>query len=327
MLFFTLRRLLSAVVVLFVSSILVFALAATAADPLAKFRQLQPMPSESFFAAKRAEFGLDQPILVRYVKWLGNFLTGDFGNNLGGNPVNAELFSRLGITVSLVTAAMVIAVIMAILVGVYTAVRQYKFADHFFSVLSYLLIALPVFWFAALLKEGAISFNELVGTKVIETLYQESPGLSSYGSTGEIISDRLTHLILPTISLAALNFAGWSRFQRAATVDVLSSDFLRLARAKGLPWRVVLFRHGLRNALIPLTTVVALGVGGILGGAILTEQVFQWHGLGEYFLAAVGNGDVNQLLAWLMLSATFVILFNLIADLLYAVLDPRIRLS
>lgn len=327
MFFFAVRRLLSAVIVLFLSSMLVYVLAASAADPLAPYRQIQPPPPPEFFDNLRAQLGLDQPILLRYFTWLGHFVTGDFGATVEGNRVADELFSRIGVTASLVIGAMLVAVILAVLVGVYTAVRQHKFGDYLFSTLSYILIALPVFWFAALLKEGGIAFNDLVGSKVIETLYQESPGISSYGTTGEIIGDRLTHLILPTISLAALNFAGWSRFQRSATLDVLNSDFLRLARAKGLPWRVVLFRHGLRNALIPLTTVVALGVGTVLGGAVLTETVFEWHGMGEYLLDSIGRGDVNSLLAWLMAAAVFVIVLNLLADLLYAVLDPRIRLS
>lgn len=327
MFFFAVRRLISAVVVLFFSSLLVYILAASAADPLAPYRMIQPQPSPEFFANLRAQLGLDQPVLLRYFTWLGNFVTGDFGTTVEGNRVADELFARIGVTASLVIGAMLVAVILAIVVGVYTAVRQHKFGDYLFSTLSYVLIALPVFWFAALLKEGGIAFNDLIGSKVIETLYQESPGISSYGTTSEIISDRLSHLILPTISLAALNFAGWSRFQRSATLDVLNSDFLRLARAKGLPWRVVLVRHGLRNALIPLTTVVALGVGTVLGGAVLTETVFEWHGMGEYLLESLGRGDVNSLLAWLMAAAVFVIVLNLIADLLYAVLDPRIRLS
>ena len=127
--------------------------------------------------------------------------------------------------------------------------------------------------------------------------------------------------------LAMLSFAAWSRFQRAAMLDVLNSDYIRLARAKGLPRRRVLVRHGLRNALIPLTTVVALNVGLIMGGAVITETVFVWHGMGEYLLQSIQRSDLFPVLGWLLVAAFFVILFNLIADLLYAVLDPRIRLT
>jgi peptide/nickel transport system permease protein len=192
-----------------------------------------------------------------------------------------------------------------------------------------MLIALPVFWFAVLLKEFvAIRFNDWAGKRVLFTIGEETPGITSYGTRSEIFWDHLGHLVLPTISLAALSFAAWSRFQRASMLDVMHSDYMRLGRAKGLPWRKVLVKHGLRNALIPLTTVVALGIGTIFGGAIITEQVFQWHGMGEYLLSdGLGSQDVNVILGWLMVSALFVVLFNLIADLLYAVLDPRIRLS
>jgi peptide/nickel transport system permease protein len=192
-----------------------------------------------------------------------------------------------------------------------------------------MLIALPVFWFAVLLKEFvAIRFNDMVGSQVLFTIGEQSPAIDTYAHGWELWKDRSLHLILPTISLAALSFAAWSRFQRASMLDVMNSDFMRLGRAKGLPYPKVLIKHGLRNALIPLTTVVALGLGAILGGAVITETVFNWHGMGDYLINdGIGQQDVNVILGWLMVSAVFVVLFNLIADLLYAVLDPRIRLS
>jgi peptide/nickel transport system permease protein len=223
---------------------------------------------------------------------------------------------------------MILAVLLAIVVGVLTAVRAHKLSDYFFTTIAYMLIALPTFWFAVLLKEFvAIRVNRWVGHRVLFTAFEESPGISDYGTSHEILVDRIEHLVLPTISLAMLSFAAWSRFQRASMLDVMHSDYMRLGRAKGLPWRKVLIKHGLRNALIPLTTVVALGVGAILGGAVITETVFSWHGMGEYLIKnGIQQNDVNVILAWLLISALFVVLFNLIADLLYAVLDPRIRL-
>jgi peptide/nickel transport system permease protein len=330
-LFFTIRRLISSVFVLLASSILVFILASSTADPTAPFRTRQPPPPPEFFANFRHQLGLDEPLHIRYWHWLTGVLHGDFGKNVDNNPVAPDLFHRVGVTARMVVGAMILAVILAIVVGVITAVRQYKLSDYAFTVVSYMLIALPVFWFAALLKEFvAIKINGLIGgdEPFLFTLGEESPGLSTYGTSSQLFWDHLRHLILPTISLAALNFASWGRYQRSSMLDVLGSDFMRLARAKGLPWRRVLVRHGLRNALIPLTTVVALQVGGILGGAILTERVFVWHGMGEYLTQnALGKQDVNVLLGWLIVAAFFVIVFNLIADLLYAVLDPRIRLS
>ena len=329
MLLYSIRRLFSSALVLLASSMLVFVLAATSSDPLAPFRTKQPPPPPEFFAAKRHEFGLDQSVAVRYWHWLTGLLHGNFGNNIDGLPVRHDLFERLGVTSRMVAAAMLLAVVLAVLVGVLTAVRAHKLSDYFFTTVAYMLIALPTFWFAVLLKEFvAIRFNTWVGKRVLFTIGEETPGITSYGTKSEIFWDHLGHLVLPTISLAMLSFAAWSRFQRASMLDVMNSDYMRLGRAKGLPWRKVLVKHGLRNALIPLTTVVALGVGGIFGGAIITEQVFQWHGMGEYLLQnGLASQDVNVILGWLMVSAFFVVLFNLIADLLYAVLDPRIRLS
>jgi peptide/nickel transport system permease protein len=329
MLLYTVRRLMASVLVLLASSFLVFILGASTVDPLAQFRTRQPIPPPEFFAAKRAEFGLDKPILVRYWEWLSGVVHGDFGNNIAGNPVGPTLITRLGVTARMVIAAMLLAVILAIVVGVITAVRKDKLIDYIATTLSYVLIALPVFWLAVLLKEFvAIRFNDLVGKTVLYTASEESPGISQYGTRSEIFWDRVGHLILPTIALAALSFAAWSRFQRASMLDVMSSEYMRFARAKGLPYRRVLIKHGLRNALIPLTTVVAIGVGTIFGGAVITEKVFNWNGMGRYFLEdGLQQNDLNVVLGWLIVSAFFVVLFNLIADLLYGVLDPRIRLG
>jgi peptide/nickel transport system permease protein len=229
----------------------------------------------------------------------------------------------------MVIAAMLLAIVLAVIVGVVTAVRKNKPVDYVATIISYILIALPVFWFAVLLKTFvAIKVNEWVGHTILYTQGEESPGISLYGTTGEIFKDRLQHLVLPTIALAGITYAAWSRFQRASMLDVMSSEYMRFARAKGLPWRKVLVKHGLRNALIPTTTVVALGLGTIFGGAIITETVFNWNGMGRYLTQnGLGQNDLNVVLGWLIVSAFFIVLFNLIADLLYAVLDPRIRLS
>jgi peptide/nickel transport system permease protein len=329
MLFFTIRRVIASVFVLLASSLLVFALCASSFDPLARYRQRQPPPTEEYLDGVREQLGLNDPFFVRYWDWLSGVLRGDFGETVNGTPVIDQLGGRLMVTGRMILLAIVLAVILAVVVGVIGAVRQYKPADYIFTFVAYLLIALPVFWFAALLKEFvAGGVNDLFGRQVLYTIGEQTPGLELYASGSELWLDRLGHLILPTISLALLSFAAWSRFQRSAMLDVLGSDYMRLARAKGLTYRRTVLRHGLRNALIPLTTVVALGIGTLFGGAIVTETVFVWHGMGEYLIAdGIGNNDINVVLGWLLASATFVVLFNLIADILYAVLDPRIRLS
>src|SRR5829696_2496319 len=323
MLLYSVRRVFASIFVLIAASLLVYVFTAATVDPLAKFRTRQPPPDEAFFAAKREELGLDEPVLARYWDWLTGVGRGDFGYNINGTPVREALLDRLAVTARMVLAAMILAIVLAVVVGVLTAVRKNKLSDHIATIISYMLIALPVFWFAVLLKEFvAIRFNELVGRTVLYTASEESPGISQYGTTGEIFRDRLSHLILPTIALAGLSFAAWSRFQRASMLDVMGSEYMRFGRAKGLPYRKVLIKHGLRNALIPLTTVVAIGVGAIFGGAVLTETVFNWNGMGRYFIEdGLNQQDINVVVGWLLVSAFFVVLFNLIADLLYAVLD------
>lgn len=329
MFFFTVRRLLSSVLVLVVSSFLVFALCAASFDPLAKFRQ-QPRITQEQLDFQAHKLGIDRPFLARYWSWLTGVVHGDFGNTINGTPVADQLWTRVGVTSRMLGAAVILAVVLAIVVGVVGAIRQYKFADYASTAVSYVLIALPTFWFATLLKQYlAVELNDLVGYQVFDTIGEESAGISLTATGGwELWSDRLSHLVLPTISLALLSFASWSRFQRSSMLDVLGSDYLRLARAKGLTYRRTVWKHGLRNALIPLTTVVAIGIGTLFGGAIITEQVFAWNGMGRYLLQnGIGDNDINVVLGWLLVSAAFVVVFNLVADLLYAVLDPRIRLG
>jgi peptide/nickel transport system permease protein len=329
MFFFTIRRIISSVFVLLASSFLVFALCAASFDPLAKYYTRNPRPPQTFFDNLREQLGLNDNFFVRYWHWLTGAVHGDLGVTVNNTPVSDQLVSRLAVTGRMIVLAMVLAIVLAVVVGVIGAVRQYKPSDYAFTFLAYLLIALPVFWFAALLKEFvAGGINDLFGKQVLYTIGEQTPGIDLYGTTGQIWADRIGHLVLPTISLALLSFAAWSRFQRSAMLDVLSSDYMRLARAKGLTYRRTVFKHGLRNALIPLTTVVALGVGTLFGGAIITETVFVWHGMGEYLIEnGIANNDINVVLGWLLVSAVFVVLFNLIADVLYAVLDPRIRLA
>jgi peptide/nickel transport system permease protein len=329
MFFFTVRRVLSSLLVLLVGSFLVFALCAASFDPLAKFR-MQPNITQQQLDFQAHKLGLDRPFLARYWSWLTGVVHGDFGLNIGGNPVSDQLWGRVAVTGRMIVLAIVLAVVLAVVVGVLGAVRQYKFADYATTTVAYVLIALPTFWFATLLKQYlAVELNDLVGHRILETIGEQSAGIQlTARSSWELWQDRLAHLVLPTVSLALLSFASWSRFQRASMLDVLGSDYLRLARAKGLTYRRTVWKHGLRNALIPLTTVVAIGTGQLVSGAIITEQVFAWNGMGRYLLQdGIGNNDINVVLGWLIVSAVFVILLNLVADLLYAVLDPRIRLS
>jgi peptide/nickel transport system permease protein len=270
------------------------------------------------------ELGLDKPLPQRYVTWLGNFVQGDMGETVRGVEVRPLLWQRLQITLRMVILASIIAIVLAIGAGVLSAVRQYTVTDYTFTFAGFLFLSMPVFWLAALLKEyGAIRLNKLFGQQVVFTVGAETPNLT--GSLGHRLADYAGHLFLPTIALALISFAAWSRYQRATMLDVLSSDYIRLAKAKGLSRSRVMTRHALRNALIPLVTVVAIDTGAIFGGAIITERVFSWQGMGALLVQGVETSDINVLLSWLMVTSVIVVLFNLIADVLYAVLDPRIR--
>jgi peptide/nickel transport system permease protein len=324
MLSFIIRRLLIAVPVVLASSVLVFILVANSGDPLADLKGRQPPVPPEVIENREKMLGLDQPLPQRYWNWLTNFVQGDMGVTIRGQEVQPLLWQRMQITMRMVILASIVAIVLAIGAGVLSAVKQYTVTDYTFTFAGFLFLSMPVFWLAALLKEyGAIRLNKLFGQQVIYTVGPNSPNLA--GSLGHRLADYAGHLVLPTIALALISFASWSRYQRATMLDVLGADYIRLARAKGLSRSRVMVRHALRNALIPLVTVVAIDTGAILSGAIVTERVFAWQGMGSLLVQGVETSDPNLLLAWLMVTAVLVVLFNLIADVLYAVLDPRIR--
>jgi peptide/nickel transport system permease protein len=324
MLSFIIRRLAIAVPVVLASSVLVFLLVANSGDPLADLKGRQPPVPPQVIENREKLLGLDQPLPQRYWNWLTNFIRGDMGVTIRGQEVQPLLWQRMQITLRMVVLASIVAIVLAIGAGVLSAVKQYTVTDYTFTFAGFLFLSMPVFWLAALLKEyGAIRLNKLFGKQVIYTVGPESPNLA--GSFGHRLADYAGHLVLPTIALALISFAAWSRYQRATMLDVLGADYIRLARAKGLSRSRVMVRHALRNALIPLVTVVAIDTGAILSGAIVTERVFAWQGMGSLLVQGVETSDPNILLAWLMVTSVLVVLFNLIADVLYAVLDPRIR--
>jgi peptide/nickel transport system permease protein len=323
---YVVRRLLASIPVVVLASLLVFAMVAFSGDPLAPWRTKNPPVSAAFLHAKAHELGLDQPFWSRYWHWMSHFVRGDFGRSVAGSDVRHDLWVRMGVTLRMVLLATVLAVGVAIVVGVIGALKQYSFTDNAITVSGFVLLSMPVFWLAVLLKQFlAIDVNNLVGRTVVFTIGEHSPNLT--GSLWTKTLDYAGHLALPTLTLVLVTVAGYSRFQRDSLLEVLDADYVRQARAKGLPRRRVIVRHALRTALIPMTTLVALNVGAVIGGAVVTETVFDWQGMGLYLLQAIRSNDVNATSAWLMVTAAFVIVFNLVADVLYGVLDPRIRLA
>jgi peptide/nickel transport system permease protein len=318
---FAVRRVLLAIPILIVSTFAIFLVCASFMNPANQLFGRGKPPSAREIALFRHTYWLDQPLMTRYWHWLTGLFHGRWGPSVQHYRIGHEIWTRLGVTFRLVVMAMIIAAILAVIVGVVSAVKQYSLTDYTFSFAGFLFLSLPSFWFAILLKQFGIEINRWSGHQVLYTIGDRSFSGSNAGSIGDIIG----HMVLPTITLALISFASWSRYNRGSMLEVLNSDYIRLARAKGLRRRRVMIRHALRTALVPMVTVMALDAAAILGGAIVTETVFQWHGMGDFLLTSIQYQDQFAVLAWLLVFGFIVILFNLLADLLYAVLDPRIR--
>jgi peptide/nickel transport system permease protein len=316
MLGYVLRRLAISIVVLFLATIVVFLLVAESGDPLALLRSNPKIPHATIVARQHL-LHLDDSLPQRYWIWFSHAIQGDFGNTVAGHQVRPQLFSHLLVTLRMVILATLISIVLAIAVGVYAALRQGKVADHVATITNFLFLAAPVFVVGLLLKEFvAIPLNQHLNRIILYTNGEQSPTLS--GSFFSRLPDYAAHTALPTITLILVSYSSWAIYQRSSILETMDSDHVRLARAKGLSPRRVLFRHVFRNALIPVTTVIALDFAAILGGALITE-------IGVWFLSGVNGLDINITLAYLLITATFVISFNLLADIVYAYLDPRIR--
>ncbi|HEX9133192.1 MAG TPA: ABC transporter permease [Ktedonobacteraceae bacterium] len=317
---YIIRRILQAIPLLFFLSIGMFGLIhLLPGGPEAVL--FNPHMTAQARASLRANLGLDDPVPVQYVKWLTSALTFNFGFSFATyEPVSQVIARRFPPTLELFGTALLLALILAILLGVISAVRQGTLTDYSLTVLAYFGIAMPVFLLGLFAQDIFAVWLHWLPTS----------GTGSYGAPlapFDAFMDHLQHLVLPMLVLAVAFIAGWSRYMRSSMIETVKQDYMRTARAKGVAPATVLFRHALRNAVIPLITVVALDFGAIAGGATITEGVFAWPGMGLLFIDSLGRRDYPVLLAMLMIGAVFVITFNLIADILYAVMDPRIRYS
>jgi len=315
MIAYTARRLLQMIPLILGISIVLFAvIQAAPGGPEGALLESGRFIDPAVIEAYRERLGVDQPVHVQYVRWLSAAFSGDLGTSFSTTrPVAEMIVERLPATLELMGAAIVFAAIVAILLGIVSAVRQYSWFDHLGTGLSFVGIAMPVFWFALILQ---LVFGVYLGWLPIAGT--ETVGASS-------LTDHLLHLILPTIVLSFNYIAGWSRYLRSSLLSVLRADYVRTARAKGLPERRVVGVHALRNALIPLLSIMALNLSSLFSGAVITETVFAWPGIGRMFVQAMFSRDYPLLMGILMLGSLMVIVFNLVADLLYGVLDPRIR--
>jgi peptide/nickel transport system permease protein len=320
---FLARRLLNYIVLLALASFLVFLLASYQFDPLENLEQRNPRPPQAVIDAKRVELDLDKPIPIRYGHWLAGVVHGDFGTTVGGQPVSDELWRRIGVSLRLLVIGSVVGTVIGVVVGAWGAIRQYRLSDRVITVLSLLVISTPVFVIANLLILAALRVNSVLGVQLFEYTGETSP--DAVGGAWNQFVDRLQHLVLPTFTLALLAIAGYSRYQRNAMLDVLGQDYIRTARAKGLTRRRALFKHGLRTALIPMATLFAYSVAGLFTGAVFTEKIFGWHGMGEWFVQGINTQDTNIVAAITVFAGITILLAGVLSDVVYAALDPRVR--
>jgi peptide/nickel transport system permease protein len=319
---YILRRLIYSIFVLFAASFLVFTMVSAAGDPLSELRT-NPLISEETLEKQARDKHLHDAIPVRYVYWVKEATTDKFGTPLLVNePIWNDLKRVIPHTLSLVVAAELISLLFGVSIGIYSAIRQYSLFDYAATTFSFLGFAMPVFWLALMLQ---VLFTNLFLSTHVRIFYTSGLSSPNPGSGLHWFFDRAQHLAIPVMVLSVLNMAVYSRFMRASLLEVVNTDYVRTARAKGLTEKRVTLRHAVRNALIPIVTLSALNFGGLIGGAVITEQIFQLDGMGNYFIQNLFSQDAYPVMAWLMITATAIIIFNLIADILYGVLDPRVR--
>ncbi|WP_225768992.1 ABC transporter permease [Inquilinus sp. Marseille-Q2685] len=313
---FLFGRALQSLLLLWLVSMIGFAvLHLTPGGPLSQFALVPGMTQERL-AQIAHEMGLDRPLPLQYWEWASRLLTGDWGRSYRDqSPVLDVIGSHLFATVELMATAILIAVLLGVWIGVMGAVRRYSFADMLATVGAMVALSIPTFWFG------------LVVIYVFSVRLQWLPAGNMYTVGDGSLLDFLHHLIAPALVLALVEVAIWSRYMRASMIDVINQDYIRTARAKGLPEKRVLIRHALRNALLPMITLAGLELPTLLGGALVTETVFTWPGMGRLFLDSLGYRDYPVVMGILMVSALLVLLGNLLADILCAVADPRIRLD
>jgi len=317
------RRLISSILVLWAATIGVFMLVATSGDPLAELK-LNPLISEATIRNRAHLLHLDKSLIERYWIWFSGIFRGDLGRTYRNADVRSELFGHMVVTMRMVILALFLAVFIAISLGVLAAVRRGRAVDRAIQFSSFFFLATPVF-------VVGLFFQYYVAVPLAKHFHRQifsTAGATGTFATGNFIQrlpDYFAHMTLPTVTLILAVFSSWTIYQRSSILETVNLDYVLLARSKGISPRRVLVRHVLRNALIPVTTVIALDFAGLLGGALITEQVYSWNGLGRWYLMGASNQDVNVTLAYLLFTATVVITFNFLADVAYGILDPRIR--
>jgi peptide/nickel transport system permease protein len=338
---YILKRLLQGIPLLFFISLILFVLMMNTGDPVATMGGRRVTRSGDYQRLRR-QLGLDKPIYLQYIYWLlGNdwtktdvdgdgitetpgirrgVLRGDFGTSLvNRKPVLEVIGERLPNTLILMLASEVVIIVGALLVGIYSALRQYSLLDNILTAILFIGYSMPVFFIALIsMYIFAVLFKRW-GLPYFPTVGMFDPQM------GKTTAQVLWHMVLPVLSISLISFAAYSRYIRSTMLEVMSQDYIRTARSKGLPKREVIFIHALKNASLPIVTVVGLDLPLLLGGAVVTERIFAWPGMGRLFLDQLDRADMPVIMGILMLIAVAVVVFQIITDIVYAWLDPRIR--
>lgn len=339
---FIVRRLLQAIPLLFIISLILFVLLQNMGDPLATMGGRQVTRSAERARLTR-QLGLDQPMYMQYLYWLiGNdwtkrdldgdgiaetpgarkgVLRGDFGMSLvnRGKPALEVIAERIPNTLLLMGVAEVVIIVFAFAIGIYSALRQYSWVDHLVAAFSFIGYSMPIFFVALVtMYIFAVKFRQW-GLPYLPTVGMFEP------MQGKTVSQIALHMILPVFSLAVVSIAAYSRYIRSSMLEVMNQDYVRTAKAKGLQRNTIVVKHALKNASIPIVTVIGLDIPLLLGGAVVTERIFAWPGMGRLFIDHVSRADAPVVMGILMIIAVAVVVFQLLADITYAWLDPRIR--
>jgi peptide/nickel transport system permease protein len=309
-----LRRLIGTLPILLPISLLLFCIVHLApGGPLEVYAD-NPSVTPEALEQIRIAYGLDRPLPVQYLLWLKSMMAGDWGYSIRtGRPVMVEIAERLPATLLLGGSAMALSLLLALPIGVLTAALRRSTIDHLLTFLSFSGLSIPVFWLALMLQ---LLFSITLG-------WLPAAGFETIGDSGPL--DRLAHLAMPAVVLSFATVASWSRYLRSSIVEVLKQDYIRTAFAKGHNFAGVLIHHALRNALIPVVTIISLELASVISGAVITETVFAWPGIGRLFVESMEGRDYPVLMGLMMLGSVSLVLANLLADIVYAVIDPRIR--
>ncbi|GAA1095871.1 ABC transporter permease [Nocardiopsis composta] len=329
---FLVRRLVNYLVLVVVATTCAYLLAASALSPRVNYENQSPRPTEAAVDARLDELNLNDktPLAERWMVWAGDVVTGDFGKTVTGSSVNDQIEVRILVSLRLIVAGVVIGATLGVAVGAYAAVKQYGWFDQASTAAAFLVLAVPAVVIAISLQVVAIWLNGLMSEAFgIPQFFvfngERTPGLET-GFLGTVW-DRFKHMVLPTIALALGQFAAFSRYQRNMMLDVLGSDFVRTARAKGLTRRSALLKHALRTALIPTVTYFTFTFGVMMAGTTFTEKIYNWKGMGSWLIDSIATQDVHAVAAVSCFMAVCVMAAAFLSDILYAWLDPRVRVS